>query len=239
MDNVFAGQTAVVTGAARGIGAAAATVLAARGAEVIAIDRNSCQKTISEISDKGGRASAVAVDVTDRDGMAEALAQLPRIDVVVTSAGLYGDPIPLEQITAEDIAKVMDVNFLGALWTIRAAIGHLRRSAGRVVCVSSTAGQVGGIATGPQYVGSKGAILAVTKWLARTEAEYGIRANAVAPGAIDTDMIAGRGYQGDYCPLGRLGTTEEVAEAIAFLASPHSSYTTGAVLNVNGGYFMG
>ncbi|MEU0470833.1 SDR family oxidoreductase [Amycolatopsis sp. NPDC006131] len=108
-----------------------------------------------------------------------------------------------------------------------------------MVCIGSVAGKVGGVLAGPHYVASKGAVHAVVKWLAKTEAARGITANAIAPGVVDTEMVAGRGYRPDYCPLGRLAQPEEIARVAAFVASPAASYLTGAVVDVNGGYAMG
>jgi 3-oxoacyl-[acyl-carrier protein] reductase len=98
---------------------------------------------------------------------------------------------------------------------------------------------VGGVLAGPHYVASKGGIHALVKWVSKAGAANGIYANGIAPGAIETDMIQGKGYAADYCPLGRLGQPEDIAEAVVFLASPASNYITGIVLDVNGGYYMG
>jgi 3-oxoacyl-[acyl-carrier protein] reductase len=228
-----------VTGAARGIGAAVTTALAAAGAEVVAFDLVKAHETVAGITTAGGSARAEILDVTDRQAVETAFGALEGLDVVVTSAGVFGEPIPIADLVEAEVDRVMNVNFKGTLWTIRAALPLLRDGGGRVVCLGSAAGQVGGVSSGPHYVASKGALQAMVKWLARTEASNGVLANAVAPGAIDTEMIAGRGYDGGYCPLGRLGTAEEVAEAVVFLCSPASRYITGTVLNVNGGFFMG
>ncbi|GAA3239802.1 3-oxoacyl-ACP reductase FabG [Pseudonocardia petroleophila] len=237
---VLRGQVAVVTGAAKGIGAAVALELARAGAELVLYDLAEPGATADAVRALGGEASAAVLDVTDRDTVGQALGALPRIDVLVTSAGVYGEPIPIVDMADAEMDRVLGVNVKGALWTIRAALPALRRDGGgRVVCLGSAAGEVGGVASGPQYVASKGAVHAMVKWLARTEAVNGVAANAVAPGAVDTDMIAGKGYDGGYCPLGRLGTPQDVAAVVAFLCTPGAGYMTGTVVDVNGGFHMG
>lgn len=231
---------AVVTGAARGIGAAVALELARAGADVALYDVAEPAATAEAVQALGRKATAATLDVTDRLAVEDALGAHFEIGVLVTSAGVYGEPIPITDITDEEMDRVMDVNLKGALWTARAALPAMHRNGGgRIVSIGSAAGQIGGVASGPQYVASKGALHALVKWLARTEAAKGITVNAVAPGAIDTDMIAGKGYTGDYCPLGRLGTPEEVAAVVAFLCTAGASYMTGTVVSVNGGFFMG
>lgn len=236
---LLVGRHAVVTGAARGIGTAVARELAAAGASITLLDRSDSEAAVASIQRAGGQANHHRLDVTDRAAIADIFDDLDRVDILVTSAGVYGEPIALDDITEDEFDKVMNVNLKGSLWTIAGALPLLRESGGNVVCVGSAAGKVGGVASGPQYVASKGALHAAVKWLARTEARHGVRANGVAPGAIDTDMIAGKKYSGDYCPLGRLGTAEDVATTVAFLASPGAAYMTGTIVDVNGGFFMG
>lgn len=236
---ILAGKEAAVTGAARGIGAAIARELAAAGTKLTLLDLASCDETVSAIRDAGGQAVGHTADVTDRAALAALFGELDRLDILVTSAGLYGEPSALDDISEGEFDRVMNVNLKGSLWAISGALPLLRSSAGNVVCVGSAAGKIGGVASGPNYVASKGALHATVKWLARTEAIHGIRANGIAPGAIDTEMIAGRGYSGDYCPLGRLGTAQDVANVAAFLASPGAAYMTGTIIDVNGGFFMG
>lgn len=237
--DVFAGRVAVVTGAARGIGAAVALELARGGAELALFDLHEPVDTVQAALALGAKATGAVLDVTDRSAVEAALGSLPRIDVLVTSAGVYGEPIPIEDMTDAEMDRVLGVNLKGALWTFRAALPALRRQGGRIVAVGSAAGEVGGVASGPQYVSSKGGLHAMIKWLARTEAQHNVAANAVAPGAIETDMIAGKGYSGNYCPLGRLGTAQDVAAVVAFLASPGAAYMTGAIVDINGGFYMG
>ncbi|GHF69959.1 3-oxoacyl-[acyl-carrier protein] reductase [Amycolatopsis bartoniae] len=233
------GRQAVVTGAARGIGAHIARELAAAGAEVTVLDVNDPAATVDTIRAEGGTATGHAVDVTDLAAVRAVLSGLPALDALVTSAAVYGDTVSLDDLGESEVDHVLGVNVKGTLWTIKAALPLLRRHGGRVVCMGSVAGKVGGVLAGPHYVASKGAVHAMVKWLAKTEAANGITANGVAPGVVDTEMVAGRGYRPDYCPLGRLARPEEIARVAAFLASPAASYMTGAVVDVNGGYAMG
>ncbi|MDQ0381214.1 SDR family NAD(P)-dependent oxidoreductase [Amycolatopsis thermophila] len=233
------GRQAVVTGAARGIGARIACELAAAGAGVTVLDINDPGETVAAIQERGGVATGQAVDVTDLAALRRAVSALPALDVLVTSAAVYGDTVAIDDLDESEVDFVLGVNVKGTLWAIKAALPLLRRRGGRVVCIGSVAGKVGGVLAGPHYVASKGAVHAVVKWLAKTEAAHGITANAVAPGVVDTEMVAGRGYRPDYCPLGRLARPEEIARVAAFLASPAASYMTGAVVDVNGGYAMG
>lgn len=235
------GQHAVVTGAARGIGERIALELARAGARVTAFDVRDASWTVESIRAEGGTAEAAALDVTDRAAVEDAIAEAgaDRLDVLVTSAAIYGSTTPLDELTENEVDDVLDVNVKGTLWCVRAALPMLRVRGGRVVCIGSVAGKIGGVLAGPHYVASKGAVHAMVKWLAKTEARHGILANGVAPGVVDTEMIVGQGYQHDYCPLGRFAHPEEVARVAAFLATPAASYLTGTVIDVNGGHFMG
>lgn len=233
------GQRAVVTGAARGIGRHVALELAWAGAAVTALDVLDTDETVKLIHAEGGTADGVTVDVTDRDAVDAAIGTLDRLDMLVTAAGVYGATTSIDGLDLNEIDAVLAVNVTGTLWCIQAALPLLRCAGGRVVCIGSVAGKVGGVLAGPHYVASKGGIHAVVKWLAKTEAANGILANGVAPGVVETDMITGRGYRPDYCPLGRYAQPEEIARVAAFLASPAASYMTGVVVDVNGGYAMG
>jgi 3-oxoacyl-[acyl-carrier protein] reductase len=235
----LAGKHAVVTGAARGIGAAAALALAAAGAEITALDLQHPETTVAAVLTSGGRATGGILDVTDRAAAERVIGALPAIDILVTSAGVYGDPVPIEDMDDAEMDRVFAVNVKGTLWTVRAALPQLRRSRGKVVCLGSLAGKIGGVAAGPQYVASKGALHALVKCIARSEAPHGVQINAIAPGAVETDMIAGKGYSVDYCLMRRFSAPEEIANGIAFLASPAASYITGSVLDVNGGVTTG
>ena len=235
------GQHAAVTGAARGIGQQIALELARAGARVTVFDTRDASDTAETIRAEGGTADAVTLDVTDRDAVKGAFAELATegLDALVTSAAIYGSTTPIDDLTASEVDDVLEVNIKGTLWTVRAALPLMRVRGGRVVCIGSVAGKIGGVLAGPAYVASKGAVHAMVKWLAKTEAKNGILANGVAPGVVDTEMIIGQAYQPDYCPLGRFARPEEIARVAAFLATPAASYLTGTVVDVNGGHFMG
>jgi 3-oxoacyl-[acyl-carrier protein] reductase len=235
------GKLAVVTGAARGIGRASALALARAGAEVTLLDVLDTSEWAEAVSAAGGWASEIRVDVSDRESVGRAVsmaAQRGPIDVLVTAAGIYGSTAGIEDLDEEEVDRVLAVNLKGTLWMIQAVLPAMLERGGKVVCIGSVAGKVGGVLAGPHYVASKGGIHAMVKWVAKVGAPHGVYANAIGPGAIETDMISGKGYQPDYCPLGRLGHPEDIAEAVLFLASPASNYITGTVLDVNGGYYM-
>ena len=179
------------------------------------------------------------MDVTDRSALAETFAGYRRIDVLVTCAAIYGETADIDDLDDTDVASVLDVNVKGTLWTLQAVLPHMRQHGARIVCVGSVAGKVGGVRAGPHYVASKGAVHALVKWAAKTQAQYGVLVNGVAPGVVDTPMIVGKGYTPDYCPLGRLAEPEEIARVVVFLASPAASYMTGTIVDVNGGAAMG
>lgn len=240
------GQVALVTGGARGIGAATARALAAAGADVAVADRLPTGDAVTSVREEGRTAYELELDVTDRDATARAIAGLTartgRLDVLVTSAGVLG-AIPDAEDTLDVLdeavtGRVLDVNLKGTLWSVRAAMPHLRRTGGRAVCVASLGGRVGGIVSGPHYVGSKGGVISLVRWLARYGAPHGVRVNAVAPGFVVTDMSRDHLAPESYCPLGRLGEPDDIAHPIVFLASPASSYVTGQCLDVNGGAYM-
>ena len=233
------GQCAVVTGGARGIGASTALELARSGASVVVCDVVDPTQTVAQIRAEGLSAYGHAVDVTDRSALAETFAGYRRIDVLVTCAAIYGETADIDDLDDTDVASVLDINVKGTLWTLQAALPHMREHGGRIVCVGSVAGKVGGVRAGPHYVASKGAVHALVKWAAKTQAQYGVLVNGVAPGVVDTPMIVGKGYTPDYCPLGRLAEPEEIARVVVFLASPAASYMTGTIVDVNGGAAMG
>lgn len=230
---------ALVTGAARGIGAATAGLLARDGYAVTVTDVLDTSATVRAVEAAGGTAAGVEADVSDRAAIRavveSSVARFGRLDAVVTSAGVYGTARSLDDTDEAELDFVLGVNLRGTVWTIQAALPHLRRQGGRVVCIGSLAGRIGGLRSGPAYAASKGAIHALVRWLAQAEAPHRILVNGVAPGVVATPMIDGRGYTPEPLPLRRFAEAAEIAEVAAFLISPAASYMTGTVVDVNGG----
>ena len=235
----LAGSAALVTGAARGIGAAAARVLAARGATVHLADLDDCGPVRREIEDTGGAAHAYRLDVTDKAACAALVAdQTGDLDILVCNAGICpaGKPVG----TDEQWTRVLDVNLNGTQNCIAAVWDRMcQGTGGSIVIVSSMAYYRGGVIVGTEYSASKAALIGVTRHLARNGGPHGIRCNAVAPGIIETDMT--RNFPKpdlEEIPLRRLGSAEDVAGPIGFLCGPESAYMTGTVLNVTGGIVL-
>jgi NAD(P)-dependent dehydrogenase (short-subunit alcohol dehydrogenase family) len=242
---------AFVTGAASGIGEATAELLAAQGMRVAvnAADASLVGGVVDRIAAAGGEAVAAVADVTDsaavREVVSDVIARFGRLDVLVTCAGIqrYGDVTA----TSDDLwAEVFAVNVTGTFVAVRECMPHLRRTQGAIVIISSVQ------ATVPQtevvaYAASKGALSAFTRAVAVDEARHGVRVNSIAPGSIDTPMLrasaelfgddpdATIASWGSTHPLGRVGTPQEVAEAVAFLAGEQARFITGTELRVDGG----
>jgi len=243
----LSGKVAIVTGASRGIGRAVAVTLAARGAHVMAAARGDhADATVAAIQSAGGRAVAVSVDVTDSasvDAMiGRTLEQHGRVDILVNNAGITRDQLLL-RMKREDWDQVLSTNLTAAFECAQAVIKPMiKQRSGRIISISSVVGQTGN-AGQANYAASKAGLIGFSKALAREVASRSITVNVVAPGLIDTDMTRAitDKAQGDWTariPLGRLGTADEVAAAVCFLASDEASYITGQVLAVNGGMYM-
>ncbi|MBI4887455.1 MAG: 3-oxoacyl-ACP reductase FabG [Acidobacteria bacterium] len=243
----LSGKVAIVTGASRGIGRAVATLLAARGAHVIAAARGDhAAPTVAAIHGAGGGAEAASVDVTDSGAVeavvAGALARHGRIDILVNNAGITRDQLLL-RMKRDDWDQVIATNLTAAFVFAQAVLRPMiRQRGGRIVSISSVVGQTGN-AGQANYAASKAGLIGFSRALAREVASRHVTVNVVAPGLIDTDMtraISGQA-QGDWAaqiPLGRLGDAADVAAAVCFLASDEASYITGQVLAVNGGMYM-
>ena len=252
----FAGKIAIVTGAARGIGLAVALQMARAGARVAMIDsdRGVLDAAAADVTNAGSAetALALAADVSSsREVSAAVQAVIERfggIDVLVNNAGIHFARA-VEDYTDEEWNRIFAVNVNGAFYMIRAAVPALRRSRGVIVNVSSMTALVGQD-RGAAYVASKGAIVSMTKALALELAPDGIRVNCVCPAGVDTTLLRDwaatlpdpeavlRG-QAHMHLLKRLATADEIASAIAFLASPASSFVTGTILPVEGGATLG
>ncbi|OFW06063.1 MAG: 3-oxoacyl-[acyl-carrier-protein] reductase [Acidobacteria bacterium RIFCSPLOWO2_02_FULL_68_18] len=243
----LSGKVAIVTGASRGIGRAVATLLAERGAHVVAVARGDhAADTAATVRSTGGRAEAAAVDVTDAGAVeamvADALERHGRIDILVNNAGIARDQLLL-RMKREEWDQVIATNLTAAYVCAQAVLRPMiKQRRGRIVSISSVVGQTGN-AGQANYAASKAGLIGFSKALAREVASRNITVNVVAPGLIETDMTRAltEKAQGDWAaqiPLGRLGETTDVAAAVCFLASDEASYITGQVLAVNGGMYM-
>ena len=247
MSGPLADRVAIVTGASRGIGRAAARRLAAAGAAVVVAARGDHADAVAEeIRGAGGRSVAVSADVTDPrrvEAMVRtALDEYGRVDVLVNNAGIVRDQLALK-MSAADWDAVVATNLTAAFSCARAVLRPMiRQRGGRIINVGSVVGRMGNPGQA-NYAASKAGLEGFSRALAREVASRGIAVNVVAPGMIDTDMTAKLSEPAQAAmlaqiPMGRLGTTEDIAGAIAFLASDEAAYVTGHVLAVNGGMYM-
>ena len=244
----FSDQVVLVTGASRGIGRQVAEVLASHGAQVALASRSEkdVQACAEEIRQQGGSALAVRMDVAIvkevKEGIASILDHYGKVDILVNNAGVVRDNLIL-RMDDEEWRQVLATNLDGVYYVARAVIpSMLRQRYGRVINVTSVVGQMGNPGQ-VNYVSSKAGVIGFTKALAREVASRNITVNAVAPGFIKTDMTAGLTEKikqdlQNQIPLKRLGTVEDVASSVLFLASKEAGYITGHVLNINGGVYM-
>jgi 3-oxoacyl-[acyl-carrier protein] reductase len=245
----LSGRVALVTGGSQGIGRSCALKLAASGATVVVAARNQekLAELMRQIQASGGKAFAFPVDVADEEQVKttfkSVLAQLGKIDILVNNAGITRDQLVMRMKRA-DWDAVLNTNLTSAYLCIQQVIGSmLKQRWGRIINITSVFGQMGQ-AGQANYAASKAGLIGLTMAIAREVGSRNITCNAVAPGFIETAMTSG--FSDDFkqnalkaIPLGRVGTPEDVANAVAFLASEDASYVTGHVLSVNGGMLMG
>ena len=245
---VLSGKVALVTGAARGIGEAISRALARAGAAccVADVDEVGAKTVVKDIADEGGRAVAVACDVTDPDQVGtmvdRCVAELGRLDILVNNAGITRDALGI-RLKPADWDIVMGVNLTGTWLCSQAALKvMIKQRAGRIINISSVVGVMGNVGQA-NYAASKAGVIGLTKALAREGALREVTVNAIAPGFIDTAMTQAlpekiREELLSHIPLGRLGSPEDVAHAVLFLAGDGACYITGQVIHINGGMLM-
>lgn len=241
------GQVAVVTGASRGIGRAIALELANYGANVVvnyASSSTAADEVVAEITKAGGEAIALQADVSKADQVDNLINtvtdKFKRIDILVNNAGITRDTLLL-RMKPEDWQAVIDLNLTGVFLCTRAVSKlMLKQRSGRIINITSVAGQMGNPGQA-NYSAAKAGVIGFTKTVAKEFASRGITVNAVAPGFIATDMTSNLNSEGilQYIPLGRYGQPEEIAGMVRFLAAdPAAAYITGQVFNVDGGMVM-
>ncbi len=242
------GQTALVTGAARGIGRAICLELAGRGANIVATDLlvDQLNQTVADVQAKGVKAVAEVANVTDGEAVERLVAltveRFGKLDIMVNNAGITRDTLVLS-MTDDQWDAVLNVNLRAVFLGTRAAAKvMLRQRGGRIINMASFSG-LSGNAGQANYAASKAGVIGLTKSVAKELAKRGVLCNAVAPGFIDTDMTGVlpekvKEFARQIIPLQRMGKPEEVAQVVAFLAGPMSSYLTGQVISVDGGLHM-
>lgn len=249
-DDAFKDKVAVITGAAGFIGRAIVMAMTRRGAKAEILDRVPAELTLEQVKAQGGRAHAQVCDIASsaavNAAIADVLARHGHIDILVNCAG-GGQRIGFVETTDEDWFTQINANLSGAFYTMRAALpGMLARKSGAIVNVASISGIIGGLPSkgtqgrsGPAYGAAKAGLIGLTKWAAREFGKDGVRVNAIAPGPVLTSQVMhGYDYGVEDYPIPRMGTPEDMAEAVVFLASPASGYITGEVIKVTGGTGM-
>jgi 3-oxoacyl-[acyl-carrier protein] reductase len=240
--NDLNGRTALVTGAARGIGLAIATALVERGANVAAVDKNPTGVQ------KPARSLPILADVSRPDDVRRAvdtaLEAFGNLDILVNNAGIC--PLsPFAEISEAEWDRVLAVNLKGAFLCCQAALPHLRKAGrrGRIINIASVGGQMGGLMVGAHYAASKAGLIGLTKSLAKLLATDGVTVNCVSPATTSTDLTAAWSDEMQarvraQIPLGRFGEPDEIAAAVCYLASDDAAFITGATLDVNGGLYL-
>jgi 3-oxoacyl-[acyl-carrier protein] reductase len=247
---ILSGKVALVTGGSRGIGRAITLALAGQGCQVFCCyrsDHAAAEQLCQEAAAQGWRVTATQADVSERSAVdalvADLLAQHSRMDILVNNAGLF-PRTPVVEMSDDEWERVLRTNLTGAFYCARAVLpSMIQAQSGAIINIASIAGQRGS-AYHAHYAAAKGGLIAFTRSLAREVIAHNIRVNAVAPGRIETDLLTAQADGTERArwladtPIRRLGTAEEVAAAVLFLASPASSYIVGETLSVNGGLLM-
>jgi 3-oxoacyl-[acyl-carrier protein] reductase len=246
----LAGKVALVTGAGGGIGRAICRKLSSQGVLIAAVDnrKEPLQSLVGEINYHGGKATMLVGDVSSRYDVSlvvsGCLRAFGRLDILVNNAGINPTTPVWDNIPEKEWDDVFAVNLKGPYYCMcEASVPMKNAKWGRIINIGSIAGKLGGLLSGLHYCASKAALMCLTKNFARLLAPYAITVNAVAPGIIDTDMTRSwpedskKSYLKEN-PLGRMGCVDEVAHAVAYLASPLAGYVNGEIMDVNGGQLM-
>lgn len=242
----FTGKVVLVTGGSRGIGRACAIAFGKAGATVVLSYAGNDAAAAEAVAASGPTARSMKFDVADTAACAAAVDEVVkgagRLDVLVNNAGIAIDGLAV-RVKDDDWDRTLDTNLKGAFALCRAAARPMmKQRSGAIVNLTSVVGEMGNVGQAA-YAASKAGLIGLTKSLARELASRNVRVNAVSPGFIDTDMTSGlseelKAKMTEAIPLGRLGTADEVAKAVLFLASDAASYVTGEVLRINGGMYM-
>jgi 3-oxoacyl-[acyl-carrier protein] reductase len=249
MELGLSGKIALVTGGSRGIGRAVAVALAREGADVVisyTSNEEAAKSTVAAIEQAGGKASARKFDVGDAEACKEAVDAIAKekggLHILVNNAGVSLDGL-LMRYKDEDLKKIFETNVFGAFYLARAASRHMMKSKwGRVVMMGSVVGEAGNVGQ-TAYAATKSALDGMARSIAKELASRNITANVIAPGFIDTDMTRALPAEAQTAmlagiPAARMGTADEIADAVVFVCSERAAYISGQVLNVNGGMYM-
>lgn len=231
----------LITGAAGGIGAATAQLCARAGARLVLADVTNLPKLEALAHELPGVESVHLCDVSDRKAVDALVSALPPLSALADTAGIcpFEDDWMAEDWNETAFMRVIRVNLLGPVNLVRAVMpGMIERQYGRIALCGSIAGWTGGLRSGPHYAASKGGVHALVKWFAQRAVSHGVTVNGVAPGPVLSGMTDGKGYQPQTYPMKRMGEPCEIAAALTYLCSPGASFTSGAILDVNGGTYL-
>lgn len=249
MNGCLTDKCAIITGAGQGLGKVIAFTLAGEGARVAVVDVNQekLQSVSEQLCSRGHEVLSFCIDVSKSDCLenlcSETVRKFGAIDILVNNAGIC-PRTALMDITEKEWDEVFAVNLKSVFLLSRFAMAEMqKKGSGRIINMASGAGKVGGVQVGAHYSASKAGVICLTKSLALEGARYGVNVNAVCPGVIETEMTTKISEEqiekyNRMIPLGRLGSAEDVANAVLFLSSDLSSYVTGEILDVNGGFIM-